>query len=134
MSLGDNIKRLRRDSGQTQGQLAKLSGIKVGHISKLERNETDPKLSTIYKLMNAFNCSADTLLMDSEKVGLDGIVKVIFERALNLPEENKRVIIDIVDKYCIAVGFQAQFKHDDKLKLMLWSGKPKDILSNKNSS
>ncbi len=128
MGLGENIKRLRRDKGLTQNQLSKLTGIKVGHISNLEQDDGDPKLSTIYKLMNAFNCSADSLLMDDDKVGLDGIMKAAFERAENLPDVNKRVVIDLIDKYCIAVGLQSRFSRPDQTKLMLWEGAPKDML------
>lgn len=128
MSLGENIKRLRRDKGLTQGELAQMADIKLGHISKLERNESDPKLSTIYKLMNAFNCSADTLLMDPDKTPIDGILKAAFERAINLPETNKRVVIDLIDKYCIAVGLQNSFARPDQTKLMIWQGKPTDMI------
>ena len=43
MSIGENLKRLRRDKGWTQGELADNCGIRLGQISKIERDETDPK-------------------------------------------------------------------------------------------
>ncbi len=132
MSLGDNIKRLRRDKAWTQGDLSDKTGIKLGHISKLERDESDPKLETIYKLMNAFNCSADALLMDPEKTPLDGVVRAAFERAANLPEANKRSIIDVIDNYCIAIGFKAQFTSPEGNKFLWFKGAPKDMLPNEN--
>lgn len=128
MALGDNIKRLRRDKGWTQGDLSDRTKIKIGHLSKLERDESDPKLETIYKLMNAFGCSADALLMDAEKSPLDGVLRAAFERAANLPEANKRAIIDVIDNYCIAIGFKSQFTKPEGYKLMIWNGPPKDML------
>lgn len=118
MSLGENINRLRRDKGWTQVQLSKHTGIKVGHISKLERGEAeDMKISTLYKLMNAFGCSADTLLMDTEKVGTEGLLRMQFERAEQLPDHNKKIIIDLIDKYCIAAGLQNAFSPENRIPL-----------------
>jgi len=133
MSLGENIKRLRGDRGWTQGILAKKSGLGLNLVSKLERNASDPKLSTIYKLMNAFNCSADKLLMDPEKVGIDGILESTLERALNLPEANKRVVIEIVDKYCIAVGLEQSFNGENGPKLRVFTSAPKSALPDKGA-
>ncbi|EOA2565072.1 helix-turn-helix domain-containing protein, partial [Vibrio vulnificus] len=64
MSIGENLKRLRRDKGWTQGELADNCGIRLGQISKIERNETDPKLSTIYAITKALDCTPNALLMD----------------------------------------------------------------------
>ncbi len=113
MSFGSNLKRLRKDKGFSQDQLSKISGIKVAHISRLETKVPDPKLSTIYKLMTALECSADGLLVDKNQVGMDSILKTTLERAGKLPEENKRHIIDVVDKYCIAVGMEQQFSEQN---------------------
>jgi len=106
MLVGRNIKRLRRDLGLTQGDLATKSGIKIGHISKLERNESDPKLSTITKLINALGCSADELLLNPDTTGLNGFMKVSYDRATKLPDKDKEIVIDIIDKYCMANGLK----------------------------
>ncbi|WP_197463351.1 helix-turn-helix domain-containing protein, partial [Alcanivorax sp. HI0007] len=70
MALGENLKRLRKLAGLTQGELAAVADMKLGHISKLERNETDAKVSTIHKLMEALNCSANDLLHVKGEAGL----------------------------------------------------------------
>lgn len=131
MSLGQNIKRLRQDAGLTQGQLSKRCGIKAGQISKLERDEADTKISTIYKLMNTFNCSADTLLMDMDKVGAGAVMKAMLDRISNLPETNQMVLIEIIDKYCMAIGMQNAFSEENKnpLNLNVWLKAPEPVLS-----
>ena len=106
MSLGDNLRRLRMDKGLTQGDLSNESGVGLGQISKLERNKADPTLSTIYKLMSALDCSADRLLMDKEKAGLSGILKEQFERVSGLPKRDQELLIEIMDKFCIANGLK----------------------------
>lgn len=106
MSLGDNLKRLRTDRGMTQGDLSNESGVGLAQISKLERNKADPTLSTIYKLMAALDCSADRLLMDTQKSGLQGILKEQFERVAGLPAGDQESLIRIMDKFCVANGLR----------------------------
>ncbi|WP_370611469.1 helix-turn-helix domain-containing protein [Citrobacter meridianamericanus] len=106
MSIGENLKRIRRDKGWTQGELAAKCKIGFGQISKIERDETDPKLSTIYELMNALGCNADALLIDTQKSNVDSVIAVALERVRQLPEKDKEIILAIIDKYCMAISFQ----------------------------
>lgn len=110
MSLGDNLKRLRKDKGWTQGDLAKKTEIKLGHISKIERDETDPKLSTLYKLIEALDCSSDSLMETSKTIS--PALKAAFERAENLPDDKKLTIIDLIDNYCIANSMKEMMEGD----------------------
>ncbi|ECG8572487.1 helix-turn-helix transcriptional regulator [Salmonella enterica subsp. enterica serovar Newport] len=106
MSIGENLKRIRRDRGWTQGELSLRCKVGFGQISKIERDETDPKLSTIYELMNALGCTADALLIDTEKSSIDSVMAVALERVKQLPEKDKEIILTIIDKYCIAISLQ----------------------------
>ena len=115
MPLGENIKRMRQDKGWTQGELSKVSGVRLGHISRLERNDTDPKLSTIYRLIDAFGCSADSLLLNKEQMSLSAQLKASYERAATLPEKEKEVILDLIDKYCMASGVQELLDNGKKV-------------------
>jgi transcriptional regulator with XRE-family HTH domain len=116
MSLGTNIRRLRKGKGWTQGQLSERSGIKVPHISLLEQDDVDPKLATLYKLINASGCSPDSLLMDPARVNADAVLKQILERATPPPEVYKRIIIDVADKYCIACSTELAFRQGREAK------------------
>lgn len=124
MSFGENLRRLRRDKGWSQAELATKAGIKTSHISTMETSDAgDPKLSTIYKLLNALGCSPNTLLQDEEEVGLQGILEATLERASNLDENSKRVVVEIVDHYCIAKGMQEMMRKDRNgiLPNIIWS-------------
>ena len=121
---------MRRDKGWSQAQLSDRSGIKIGHLSQLEQDKGDPKLSTLYKLMKAFSCSPDSLLMDMNRVNTDAVLKQSLERATSLAEEKKRHIIEIVDMYCIACGMQQAFKEPDKPPFHLWVEEPRSVLPN----
>ncbi|MDH5395138.1 MAG: helix-turn-helix domain-containing protein [Gammaproteobacteria bacterium] len=129
MSFGDNVKRLRRDKGLTQQQLADMCDIRMGQISKIERNSTDPKLSTINQIMKALGCTANSLFLDEDTADINGIMLAALERIGNLPDKNKEHLIDVIDNYCIAVGFRLQTSiHEDKSTWMLWQGQTKSML------
>ncbi len=130
MSFGSNLKRLRRAKSFTQGELSDASDVKFGHISKLECDSLDPKISTVYKLMNGLNCNADDLLMDSSKTNMSTILKTQCERGALLPEENQRVLIEMIDKYCMAIEFQALLKDGNKSSFLWMKGKTADVLPN----
>ena len=132
MSIGENVKRLRRDKGWTQGELADKSKLGLNLISKIERHSPDIKSSTIYKLMDALNCNSDMLLLDVEKSNMGTILKSQFERAAELPEKNQESIIDVIDKYCKADAFEKLLKEGNKSSLLWMKGKTGDVLPDLN--
>lgn len=127
MSIGENLKRLRRDKGWTQGELASNCGIRLGQISKIERNETDPKLSTIYALTQALECTPNSLLMDVSKTSLDALMEMALERVQKLPEEDKDHLLAVIDKYCIAQSLQHLIEHNTVLGVSIFSGKTEEL-------
>lgn len=106
-----------------QSDLAAESGIKSSHISKMEQDKTDPKLSTMYKLIGALNCAPDSLLMDGDKIGLDGLLKASYDRAKGLPDEQMFIVVDLIDKYCTAYGLE-EMMDGKPLRRFLFTGEP----------
>jgi len=133
VNLAENIKRLRRDKGWTQSQLAKHAQVGTNLISKLERGAADPRLSTLYKLMDALGCSADTLLMDDDRISTSALLKAALERALNLPEDKRKIIIDVVDNYVMAEGFREQFSKENNTLIRVWDQPPDKMLKDEPS-
>jgi len=62
MSIGNTIKKLRRDRNITQEQLAEMLGLSTNAVSQWERNKTAPDISHLPILANIFEVSADILL------------------------------------------------------------------------
>jgi len=68
MSIGSNIKRLRREKDITQEQLAEYLGITSRAISQWECDRTAPDISQLPALCHVFDVSSDVLLgIDVEK-------------------------------------------------------------------
>jgi predicted transcriptional regulator len=49
---GSSLKKLRIEAGFTQRQLAELVGISQAHIAKIEKENVDPRLSTINRILH----------------------------------------------------------------------------------
>jgi transcriptional regulator with XRE-family HTH domain len=75
-ALGKTIQRLRKAYNMSLGELSEQSGVAKSIISQIERNETNPTLSTVYRLSRALDTSIDEVLkVDSGTVFLEHQVK-----------------------------------------------------------
>ena len=64
--LGYEITKAREKAGLTQVELAKLSGIDQGDISKLERGQGNPSINKINKLLNSLNVFMEIRMVDCQ--------------------------------------------------------------------
>ena len=102
MSLGSNLQELRKARNWKQETLAEAAGVSLTQVSKIERDETDPRASTVVKLAQALDCSMDKLTLGMVPGGLDGKLKEAFERAQMLRPRDKGELISVIHKYCTA--------------------------------
>jgi transcriptional regulator with XRE-family HTH domain len=51
--VGNRLKALRIEQALTQEELATKAGVAPNTVARLERNETEPHMSTVRKLANA---------------------------------------------------------------------------------
>ena len=55
------VRKIRLKQNMTLETLAELSGISKGHLSKIERQERDPKLSTMIMIAKALKVDIEEL-------------------------------------------------------------------------
>jgi XRE family transcriptional regulator, regulator of sulfur utilization len=65
--LGPTIQRLRKAYNMSLGELSEQSGVAKSIISQIERNETNPTLSTVIKLSRALDTTVDEVLRGEAK-------------------------------------------------------------------
>lgn len=64
LSLSDKIKILRENKNLSQGALAKLSGVSVAEICRIEKGERqNPSINLLNKLLKALEVDNDTYLI-----------------------------------------------------------------------
>jgi transcriptional regulator with XRE-family HTH domain len=64
--LGRAVSRLRKSYGLSLADLSQNSGVAKSIISQIERNETNPKLATIWRLAHALDVSIESMLQGAE--------------------------------------------------------------------
>jgi transcriptional regulator with XRE-family HTH domain len=55
VKIGDNLKRQRIRKALTQEELARRAGLTTASVARIERNETEPRMSTLRKLAKALD-------------------------------------------------------------------------------
>jgi transcriptional regulator with XRE-family HTH domain len=55
VKIGDNLKRQRIRKALTQEELARQAGLTTASVARIERNETEPRMSTLRKLAKALD-------------------------------------------------------------------------------
>jgi transcriptional regulator with XRE-family HTH domain len=60
--IGDRLKDVRVRRALTQAELAENAGVNVATIARLERNETEPHMSTLRKLAKALDVDPTKLV------------------------------------------------------------------------
>ncbi|HKQ95750.1 MAG TPA: XRE family transcriptional regulator [Aestuariivirgaceae bacterium] len=100
-SLGKTIMRLRKAYNLSLGELSEQSGVAKSIISQIERNETNPTISTVWRLSRALDTTIDEVLKDEaapnfiehqQKAGVpilesqDGLCRLAIVGALSLVE------------------------------------------------
>ncbi len=60
--IGDTLKRLRTESALTQEELAASAGLTTAAVARIERNEANPRPSTLRKLAEALEVSPSELV------------------------------------------------------------------------
>ena len=104
MKMNEKIKKLRKDRGWSQAELAEKLGVHLTHISRLETGRYAPSLELMKKLAELFEVTTDYLLYES--VDNQGPInlqdKTILERMKlieALEEQDRKIILGVVDAF-----------------------------------
>jgi len=61
-TFGAQVRKLRKERGMTQEQLADAAGIERSYMGTIERGERNPTLLKVYRIAKALKVSAGQLL------------------------------------------------------------------------
>lgn len=105
---GEAIRRLRKAVGLTQKELAKRAGLSQSLISRIERGDVDPRLSTVKKIMHVIEGSTikegqvATHVMHRPVICINA--KQPVEVAVKLMKKNDISQLPVVDDNNIPIG------------------------------
>jgi transcriptional regulator with XRE-family HTH domain len=85
---GQKIKKMRSEQNLSLKDLSDKSGVSVSMISQIERRNTDPTLTTLYKLCKGLDVSISTLLGADEQALQ--LVRKNDRKSVNFPKSNSK--------------------------------------------
>lgn len=96
----ENIRRLRKEKGLTQKQLAHLVDVTDAQISLIESGKRSPSFEVLLKMGEVFDCSVDDIIRGKEKTvittddGQEDSLDEFQQIYTQLNEENKKSLRD----------------------------------------
>lgn len=97
MDFPERLTTLRKERGLTQHELASRVGIHVSQVRRYEAGAAQPTLPTIRELALALSVSADLLVFDSDERGPTEDLRLQFEAASQLTDDEKRVLKSVIE-------------------------------------
>lgn len=85
--FGANIKKLRKQLGLTQGQLAERSGLSERYVSEVERGVANPRLMSLKELAAGLGVAIPDLFIFDDSPLTAGEIKERLVEALSLTDE-----------------------------------------------
>ena len=65
--IGDMIAKVRTEKGMTKTELARLTGINIGHLTHIEKGERNPSHKALKNICNALNVPYQQLMYTYDK-------------------------------------------------------------------
>lgn len=101
MSVGEQIRKYRRERNFTQAELASMLGIDKQNISRYESGKAEPRKSTLQKLSEALEVSVEQLLglraEQSNELPKDPRLLNLLCAVDRLPEKDKEALIRLLN-------------------------------------
>jgi predicted transcriptional regulator len=78
---GKDIKKLRENNGLTQSELAERAGVSQPLIARIESNDVDPTIDTLYNVVAALNDSSTDIGEEEVKISMPSVLQDARKRA-----------------------------------------------------
>ncbi len=115
MNVGDNIKKLRKEKGLQQKQIAIELGIDQSNYNKMENGKREPSLEVLNKLAGLFDVSVDDILNPGKDLPKEVTVedKTTYEQVRliqQLDDEDRHVVFKMIDTMLTKKKFKDFFQ------------------------
>lgn len=99
LKIGEVIKKLRREKGMTQEQLADIMGVSIPAVSKWESGITYPDITILPSIARLFDVSIDRLMNFNVDLSEEEILSIIEKLEVFIREENIQQYLNECEKY-----------------------------------
>ena len=92
MSIGENIKYIRKSKGLTQKELAEKIGVTDSAITKYEKGDREPNWKTLNKIAEALGVTINDLVKNEEKASNKNSIGIRFLDRNKLPDKKEQIV------------------------------------------
>ncbi|MDL0136996.1 helix-turn-helix domain-containing protein [Halobacterium salinarum] len=75
LPTGDDIRTVRKDKGLTQSELADQAGVSQPLIARIESDDVDPTIDTLYAVVSVLNDSTSELGQEEVTMSMPSVLK-----------------------------------------------------------
>lgn len=112
MTIGEKIKKIRKDRDLSQAKFSEMIGVHLNHLGRCESGESIPSAEIIQTICQVFNISADYLLLDEgnedaphAKIADKELLEQ-FEYVQKMDAEDIKVIKNVIKTYMLKYKFK----------------------------
>lgn len=115
MNIGENIKKVRKEKGLLQKQVAAEVGLDQSNYNKIENGQRQPSIEVLYKLAKLFGMTIDQLInledgIPNEVVNEDEPLTQQLKLINQLEDDDRNVIFKMIDTMLTKKKFQDFFQ------------------------
>jgi len=102
MSFGKRLKEVRASKKISQEELSSKIGIHANHLSRYERDLTQPSIEVVKKIAEALETSIDTLVFgraDNTGTMNDNELMSLFKNIESFSNEDKAIVKTLIDAF-----------------------------------
>jgi len=115
MSIGENIKRIRKEKGVLQKEAAATVGLNGSNYNRMENGHREPTVAALKKLSELFGVSTDYLIdpdtdLPKEVIIEDKTAQEQLRLIAELDEDDKQVIFKMIDTMLTKKKFKTFFQ------------------------
>lgn len=96
MSIGENIKKFRKEKNMMQEDLAQILNISHATVSSWEVGRTEPKMGMVERLCEIFECEKSELI-DGKTTSSNEKVLEIAVKIADLTPEQRQSVLQFID-------------------------------------
>ena len=97
MSFSDRLRKIRRDRGLTQVQMADLMGVHLNTIKKYEVANAQPSMDVLKKIAVSLSVTTDELIFDKDEREPNQDLRLAFEAVSHMNPEDKQTVISLIE-------------------------------------
>jgi transcriptional regulator with XRE-family HTH domain len=115
LNLGENIKKIRKERGLQQKEVAIEVGVDQSNYNKMENGKRDPSVTVLKKLADLFGVTVDYIIeptddMPKEVIIEDKTANEQLRLIADLDDDDKAMVFKMINKMLSNKKFKAFFK------------------------